>query len=146
MYIQTLAVLSFVLFSPLLFSFFVLGQPFKIVQTLALKHVYGPQIHTRSDCRNYYSLHQHHYSSQCWCFWSRPTPFSLSSVHLMSLLLRLGGLQAHIYMWRGTVPPPDISREEGLRIGLQSQGCFICPIFLVALGVAFGSTLPVNRP
>ena len=52
-----------------------------------------------------------------------------------------------IYTWRGTVPPPDISLEEGLHIGLQSQGVvFPMSDFLVALGVAFGSTLPVNRP
>ena len=46
-----------------------------------------------------------------------------------------------IYTWRGTVPPPDISREEGLRTGLQSQEVFPMSDLLVALGIAFGSTL-----
>ena len=50
------------------------------------------------------------------------------------------------YTWRDTVPPPDISPEEGLRIGLQSLGVFPRSDLLVALGFAFGSTLPVNRP
>ena len=79
--------------------------------------------------------------------WSRPTlllavyilcPFDESSAQARGAV--------SIYTWRGTVPLPDISREEGLRTGLQSQEVFPMSDFLVALGVAFGSTLPVNRP
>ena len=71
--------------------------------------------------------------------WSRPTlllavyilcPFDESSAQARGAV--------SIYTWRGTVPPPDISREEGLRTGLQSQEVFPMSDLLVALGVAFG--------
>ena len=134
--------LPFVLLLPLLFSFFVLGHTFMIVQALAVKQAVG----TLTCYTSIITAVCAHCSLSVSMHWPRPYLFPCGehSVHLMSLLLRLGGCST--YTWRGMVPPPDIYWEENLRIGLQSLGVFPMSDLLVAFGVAFGSTLPVNRP
>ena len=65
-------------------------------------------------------------------------PFDESSAQARGLLAYIRGeVRSRLQTFLG---------RRGLRTGLQSQEVFPMSDFLVALGVAFGSTLPANRP
>ena len=77
--------------------------------------------------------------------WSRPSPFchfSESSIHEYESSLRLG----YCGIRRGVRFRLPAFHGGGFTYRACSSWDVLCPIaFLVALGVAFGSTLPVKR-